>query len=265
MTPEQILDRIVRDPTSCGLFLDFDGTLAPIVVDPATSRLGDGLDSVLARISPQVGVLAVISGRPAQFLAARVAVPGAVLLGVYGTESWRDGRTVARPEAVEWEPALDEARDLIMAGLEGRRGVMFEDKGLALALHWRRASDRVAAERFVTGLVVEIAARTGLAIEPGKLVAELRPPLRWDKGSAVRALSVQHRIEFPVYAGDDLGDLPALDAVRRAGGAALVVDHGAETADAVRAAGDAILDGTDGVARWLRRLDEALPGPPALV
>jgi len=93
-------------------------------------------------------------------------------------------------------------------------------------VHWRQAPDRAAAAAEVQNATARVAAATGLRLEPGKLVSELRPPIDVDKGSAVAALISETRPAVAVYAGDDLGDIPALLAVRAAGGYGLAVDHG---------------------------------------
>lgn len=258
MTPDDLLTAFAGDPARSGLILDFDGTLAAIVDDPATSAMGEGTADTLASLARRLGAVAIVSGRPAAFLGDRARVPGVRLLGLYGTEEWRDGAPVARPGAAEWVPALDEARDRLALGLAGHRGVVLEDKGLAVALHWRNAEDREAAAAFVAGLVDEVAADTGLAQEPGKFVAELRPPLHCDKGSAVDSLVAELGLTFVAYVGDDLGDLPALRAASAAGGVAVVVDHGRETPAPVRDTADVVLHGVGAVGEWLQALDAAL-------
>ena len=254
MTPEDLTDVIAADPGGTVLVLDFDGTLAPIVDDPTASAMPAEVGEALAGLTTVLRQVAIVSGRPAAFLAERVDVRGVRLLGLYGTQEWRDGAVVAHPETVRWESALDEARDRFTLALAGHPGVVLEDKGLAVALHWRNAQDRSAAAHFVTQLVDDVAADTGLAVEPGKLVAELRPPVGWDKGTTVHALAGDHGVRLVVYAGDDLGDLPAFAAARRAGGFAVAVNHGFETAAEVLAGADVVMDATAGVAEWLREL-----------
>jgi trehalose 6-phosphate phosphatase len=258
LTADELLDAIAAAPHQAGLFLDFDGTLAPIVEDPTTSALPDGAADVLARLASRLGFVAIVSGRPVSFLAERAAVAGVRLLGLYGIEQWRDGQTVTRPEAAAFEPALDTARERITLALAGHEGVLFEDKGLGLALHWRNAPDRRAAQQFVEGLSASIAAETGLMVEPGKFVAELRPALAWDKGASVRALVAEFDLPVVVYVGDDKGDLAAFAAVTEAGGYAVAVDHGDETPAQVRAAANVLLAGTDDVHRFLARLADRL-------
>lgn len=258
MTPDDLIQDIATAPASAGLVLDFDGVLAPIVDDPATSAMTEGLDEVIEVLGRRLAVVAIVSGRPANFLGDRAAIPGVRLLGLYGTEEWRDGGPVARPEAAAWQPALDDARDRFALALAGHPGVVMEDKGLAVALHWRNAEDRKAAADFVGSLVADVAADTGLAREPGKFVEELRPPVEWDKGSSVKALAAEFDLRTVIYAGDDRGDLPAFAAARELGGHALVVEHGGETPDDVRAVADVILDGVDAMREWLTDVAAAL-------
>lgn len=258
MSPDEAARRLVRDPRHTALFVDFDGTLTPIVEDPTLSRLADRERALLAELGQRLAVVAVVSGRPAAFLAERSAVDGVRLLGLYGLEDHRDGRTRARAELSAWEPAVDRAKHQLAARLAGADGVRLEDKGRSVAVHWRHARDPAAAQRLVERTVDDVARATGLALEPGKLVAELRPPVEWDKGAAVDAVSEEVGATEVAYVGDDRGDLPALRAARERGGIAVGVDHGAETPLAVREAADVLLDGPVGVTRWLEQLVAAL-------
>lgn len=256
-TPRDLADRIVaaRRP---GLVLDFDGTLAPIVADPETSALPDGVAPVLADLARRLPLVALVSGRPVAFLAERAAIDGVRLLGLYGLEQWEDGQRVVREEAARWQQAVDDARAWLSAAVAEHDGVAVEDKGLAVAVHYRNAPDRERAGRVVAEAVAQAAADTGLGREPGKLVEELRPPVAWDKGAAVRALADELGLDVVVYVGDDLGDLPAFAIARDLGGGAIAVDHGAETPAAVRDAADAVLDGTEAVVDWLVSLRDRL-------
>jgi trehalose 6-phosphate phosphatase len=240
------------------LCLDFDGTLAPIVTDPTMAALPDGLDAVLTRLGRGLGLLAIVSGRPATFLAERAGVPGVTLLGLYGLEEHRDGAVHPRPEAAAWQEKVDAAAATLAAAVGGLQGVWLERKGLAVGVHWRNAPDRQAAEAVVGHLVTEVAAATGLAREPGKFVEELRPPVEWDKGSAVRAAAEGRDLDLVVYAGDDRGDLAGFAAAQALGGLAVAVDHGAETAEEVLSSADVVLEGTEALAGLLRGLAEGL-------
>lgn len=217
----------------------------------------DGLRPVLADLASSLGVLAVVSGRPASFLAERVQVPGARLFGLYGMEEWTGGRARARPEAAHWASAVAGATQRLRAGMRAE-GVWVEDKGLTVAVHWRNAPDRGAAERDCTAAVEALASETGLWVEAGKFVAELRPPIGWDKGAAVTELSQELGLATVAYLGDDLGDLVAFAAAQRLGGLAIAVTSGAETPRRLLEAADLTLDGPEAVAGWLTQLRDRI-------
>jgi trehalose 6-phosphate phosphatase len=252
------LEALAAQPAAGALVLDFDGVLAPIVEDPETSALPERAAASLAQLAGPLGTVAVISGRPAAFLAGRVGVPGIRLLGSYGMESVKDGNVELSPAAAAWLAAVSEAREELIGLLRAQPGVRVETKPASVAAHWRQAPDRDAAAAEVQNAAARVAAATGLRLEPGKFVFELRPPIDVDKGSAVTALMSEVQAAVAVYAGDDLGDLPALRAVRATGGYGLVVDHGAETSPALLAAADQVIAGTDGFADWLAALAQAV-------
>lgn len=255
-----LLDRLSAEPRRSALFLDFDGVLAPIVDDPTASRMPDDVGATVAALAGRLGVVAVVSGRPAAFLGERAAIPAARRLGLYGLEEWHDGRAVARPEAARWQAPVVEAKTMLRTALADLDGVTIEDKGLSVAVHWRNAADRTAAGQAVAAAVRRAAEVTGLAGEPGKLVEELRPPVDWDKGAAVRAVAGEVDASAVAYLGDDLGDLAAFRAARELGGWAVAVDHGEETPTELLEAADLVVEGTQGVAALLAELLGRLDG-----
>jgi trehalose 6-phosphate phosphatase len=252
------IEALAEDPARSGLVLDFDGVLSPIVEDPTASAMPERVAATLARLATGLGLLAVLSGRPAEFLADRVRVTGVRLLGSYGIEQIRDGVRQIDPEACKWLGPVQQASRALRDVLAASPGIRVEDKSASVAVHWRQAPDRAAAADEVRRVTARIAAETGLRLEPGKLVEELRPPLDVDKGSAVSALMATEKLTTIAYAGDDLGDIPALLAVREAGGYALVVDHGPETDPRLLELADQTCDGTEGFAVWLAELADAI-------
>ena len=246
---------LAADPARAGLVLDFDGVLAPIGDDPAASALDPGTAAVLAELVRHLGVVAVLSGRPLAFLRERAALPGVALHGSYGVQ-WSEG-AVDRvlTEVAAWQPAVDAATAALHEAFDQVDGVHVEDKGIAVAVHWRRAPQHEAR---VTSFVDQLVATAGLRAEPGKLVVELRPPLDEDKGTALRRIAAD--LDTVVYAGDDRGDLAAMAAARELGGQAVAVAHGAETAPELLEAADVVLQGTEEVAVWLTELLDTFAG-----
>jgi trehalose 6-phosphate phosphatase len=255
------LQALAMKPASSGLVLDFDGVLSPIVTDPSSSAMPDQVAATLARLVGSLGLLAIMSGRPAKFLADRVRVPGVPLLGSYGIEQIRNGELLIDPDAVPWLGPVAEATRALGDLLATSPGIRIERKSVSVAVHWRQAPNREAAGNEVERIAAQVAANTGLQLEPGKLVQELRPPVKMNKGTAISALLDREKPVVIAYAGDDLGDLPALEAVKeKEHGYALVVDHGPETDQRLLRIADETFAGTDGFAAWLAALADAIDG-----
>jgi trehalose 6-phosphate phosphatase len=256
------IEALAAEPARSGLVLDFDGVLSPIVEDPTASAMPDRVALTLRRLSGRLGLLAVISGRPVAFLEDRVRVPGVPLLGSYGIERSVDGARDIDPDAATWTEKIREASRELRELLSDSPGLRVEEKPVSVAVHWRQAPDYAAAAHEVRRVTARLADETGLRLEPGKLVEELRPPVDVDKGTALTALlNASEHLKMLAYAGDDLGDAPALRRARDAGGYALVVDHGAETDPRLRALADETFAGTAAFADWLGQLADATSAP----
>ncbi|MFI8220404.1 trehalose-phosphatase [Streptomyces sp. NPDC085932] len=253
------LDALLARPGKALIALDFDGTLAPIVADPELARAHADAVPALAALAPEVATVAVITGRPAAVAVrngAFAGVPGLehlVVLGHYGAERW-DARSgeVSTPEP---PPGVAAVRAELPGLLDGT-GTFVEDKGRAVAVHTRRAPDPQAAFEALRAPLTELAQRHGLIVEPGRMVLELRPP-GMDKGVALRALAREIGAESVLYAGDDLGDLPAygaVDALRAEGTPGLLVCSGSDEVTELRERADVVVDGPEGVVALLREL-----------
>jgi trehalose 6-phosphate phosphatase len=179
-------------------------------------------------------------------------VPGLRVAGLYGAEEWQDGRL----QAPEEPPRLAQLRArlpgvLAAAGPDPR--VWIEDKRLSLVVHARQAADPVAALAALTRPVNTLAAELGLEVHPGRDVLELRLP-GYDKGRALRRIVASTGARTVVFIGDDLGDLPAFDAVvqlRAAGTPAWSIAVRSAEAPDVAAAADLVVTGPEQVAELL--------------
>jgi trehalose 6-phosphate phosphatase len=142
----------------------------------------------------------------------------------------------------------------------GLAGARIEHKGRAIGVHTRTLADPAAAFAALESPIRELAERHGLRVEPGKNVWEIRPA-GVDKGATLRSVVAETAAQQVVFAGDDLGDLPAFEAVRalRAEGlTGLLVCSASYEEDALVAISDVILDGPAGVAEWLTALADAI-------
>lgn len=239
--------------------VDFDGTLAPIVSDPDDARPLPGTVDLLQDLARRYRAVAVISGRPAAFLAEHVAAPGLRLVGLYGMETVVDDRVVTDPQVEAWRPAVRAAAlDAANHPAVTASGAWLEDKGLGLGLHLRRVANPSAWIGPLAAAAEELAARHGLTVVPGKLVFELRPPIQRDKGDALRLVLDDTGASLAMMIGDDLGDLAAfaviaeLPAKGRDG--LRVAVRSQESPPALLEAADLVVDGPEGVRDLLARL-----------
>ena len=258
------LDAILADPAHALIASDFDGTLSPIVVDPAAALAAPGASAALARLGAVVGTVAIITGRPAAeavALGGFADVPGLIVLGHYGAERWQAGElTAARaPDGID---VARRALPGLLAAAGAPEGTRLEDKGNALAVHTRQTSDPEGALARLREPLAVLAASAALTLEPGRFVLELRPP-GTDKGAALRALAGERAARSVLYCGDDLGDLAAFAAVRelRAGGVpGCTVGSRNQESPRVADTADLAVDGPSGVVRLLAALADAIHG-----
>ena len=247
--------------------LDFDGTLAPIVDDPAHAHIHPDAPGVLEELAGRVAAVAVVTGRPARQALAlggldevgrAIGDAGRELyvFGQYGSERWSsvDSRIVS--------PRPPRGLFAFLGALPGilRRadadGAHVEEKGLAIAVHTRRLPDPEAAYDALLPRLQELAERHGMTVEPGRHVIEARAP-GMDKGQVVRRLMSELDAGGFLFAGDDLGDLEAFDAVeelREQGVPTLLVCSLSEEESALANRADVLVDGPEGVLELLRTL-----------
>lgn len=225
--------------------LDFDGTLADIVPRPELARPVDGVEAELSRLAARYRLVAIVTGRRSAEVTAILDVPRVAVQGLYGFE--RD----ASPDLAVLAPR-------IRAAVEGVPSAWVEDKGVSLAIHYRQARDPGAARRALLVALEPITAGSGLGLVEGKMVLELVPSDRPMKGGAVERLAREHALEALLYAGDDVADIEAFDAlgaIAREGITAVrVAVQGEETPPALVAAADLVVEGPSGLLELLRTL-----------
>ena len=247
--------------------LDFDGTLSPIVDDPAQAHIHPDAPAVLAELATRVRSLAVITGRPARQVLAlggldevadSIGPDGHELhvYGQYGNEHWSSvERRIISPR-----PPAGLAAFMGSLGSTLRRAeaadALVEEKGLAIAVHTRRLPDSTEAYDRLVPALGELAERHGLVLEPGRQVIEVRAP-GMDKGQVVRRVVKEAEASGVCFAGDDLGDVEAFETVatmRDDGLATLLVCSLSQEESALVDRADVVVDGPAGVLDVLRAL-----------
>ena len=206
------------------LFLDFDGTLVPIVDDPDDVAADPDLLRVLRSLHAGLdGRLAIVSGRSVATLRA-MGLGDFVLSGTHGLEFAAPGEGAEAPLRLA---AIDEIETAFNAFAAARPGILVERKSISVGLHYRGApASAQAAEALATAL----AAEHDLMVQRGKMLFEVRPGGA-DKGSAVRRL--MQRAPFasgaPVFFGDDVTDEEGFDVATELGGHGVLVGPLRET------------------------------------
>ncbi|MBX3561337.1 MAG: trehalose-phosphatase [Sphingomonas sp.] len=223
------------------LFLDFDGTLVDLADTPDAIRVAPGLAPMLERLRARLGGrLAIVSGRSIVDLERHLPLHGIAFSGSHGLElRFADGTRL--PLSV---PAgLDAAREAVTGFVDGRPGLLVEEKPAGIALHYRLAPQ---AQAEVETFMAALGHAHGFTLQGGKMVAELRADGA-DKGDAVRAFMMEpgFAATIPVFVGDDLTDEHAFEAVAALGGAGVLVGPERDTAARYR------LPSVEAVARWL--------------
>ena len=237
------------------LFADIDGTLAPIVEIPQNAVVLPEARAALAALVPKVDLVCLLSGRPADEAWRMVRVDDALYVGNHGVETWLRGELL-RPAGIERHHArIARANAMLRQTLANVPGLVFEDKGIGFAIHYRR-EPRVADA--VIDAARRIAGRRGLDVHVRSSHVEIRAPVPGDKGGALRSLAERHALRGLVVVGDDPVDVPAFRAARayadERDATAVRVTVG-ETVEA----GEIALSDPSEVAAFLGALADALP------
>jgi trehalose 6-phosphate phosphatase len=260
-------DAFVAVASAAVVGLDFDGTLAPIVDDPADARIHPDAGAVLTELADVVRAVTVITGRPARqalSLGDLDEVGNALgdsgrelyLFGQYGNERWSStSRRIVSPRPPRGLASYLGGLPSLLRRLDAADAFV-EEKGLAVAVHTRRLPDPGAAFDRLLPELEKLASDAGLVVEPGRQVIEARAPGK-DKGQVVRTVVEELSAGGFLFAGDDLGDLEAfaaVEALRADGLPTFLVCSGSDEQPALAERADLVVDGPDGVLTFLRRL-----------
>ncbi|MDP9233438.1 MAG: trehalose-phosphatase, partial [Actinomycetota bacterium] len=213
MAPD-LLSPFVSAPQNAGVFLDFDGTLSEIAHLPSDARPVAGTRHLLEDMARRFALVAVVSGRSAHQLLEWLG-PGVEIWGVHGAERSLDGAVVLSARAEPYAELMQRVKNDAEAAISETDlpGVVIEDKGVMIGLHFRAAADVEAARVALDRLAGELASRHGLLRAGGRLAFELRPPLEFTKAAVVLERSRELGLQAAAFVGDDRVDLPAFDAL----------------------------------------------------
>ena len=228
-----------------GVLLDFDGTLSPIVARPELARIRDGARDAIVRLVGRYAVVAIVSGRTGDQLRNLVGVDGVRLAALYGL-------------ADDAPPLSPQLIDEVRGAAAAIAGARVEPKGGSVAVHYRASEDPVGALAGLISSLTPIANAAHLELLPGKMVLELVPAGRPLKEGAVERIVAEERLDAVLYAGDDVADIRAFEALDRLADRGIrtlkVSVHGRETPLALSDAADVVVDGPAGLVTLLRAL-----------
>lgn len=232
-------------PRECAFFLDLDGTLVELAQRPRAIHIASELPALLADLHAVTGgALALVSGRPIAEVDRFLALPQLPVAGQHGAER-RDAAGRLHRHPVDGR-ALALVRREFPAWRKRFPQLLIEDKGLSIALHFRRAPQlEDAIDRLARDALAAMGSRD-FQLQPGKMVVEIKPIGR-DKGRAIDEYMEEAPFagRLPVFVGDDATDEYGFQRVNARGGVSIKVGEG-ETEAAWR------LDSVDAVHRWLR-------------
>jgi len=190
------VERLSEAPERAAIFLDVDGTLAPIAPRPEDARVPDEARVEVARLAGRYALVACVSGRTGEDARRLVGVEGVRYVGAHGLE--------LAPDAGRWRDEIHSFAATVDWPVE--------DKGLTVSFHYRQAEDESAALEYLEE-VAERARRAGLIPRFGRKVLEIRPPVHADKGTAVRQMLDETGLQRALYAGDDSTDVDGFRAL----------------------------------------------------
>jgi trehalose-phosphatase len=237
---DDLLRELAASPAEAGLFLDFDGVLAPIVERPEDAAPPPETRAELERLVAKYALVAVVSGRAGDDVRGRLAVDGVVCVGSHGLE--------LEPQADRWRRTLAAfAADAPWPPEE------IEVKGLAVAFHFRGRNDEREAVRALDA-VAETAREEGLVARYGRKILEVLPPVGSHKGTAVRHLIDERGLRRGLAAGDDTTDIDSFAALEGLDVAVRVAVVSEEVPQLLVEAADILVGSTDEFLVLLREL-----------
>ena len=240
------------------VFLDYDGTLTPIVDRPQDAIISDEMREVVRALAHRCTVC-VVSGRDRAVVQQLMGVDDLVVAGSHGFDIWSpEGGAIEREEGAGSADLLRRVTHTLRGEVATVEGALVEPKKSSVAVHYRLVDEqsRPRIQELVDGVLAEHPEE--LKMTPGKMVYEIQPKLEWDKGKAVvyllEALELDSDDVLPLYVGDDITDEDAFRALAGRGIGILVADPVDPEVPGRRTAAEFILRDTDEVKNLLDAL-----------
>jgi trehalose 6-phosphate phosphatase len=258
-------DELVRNLASRqpAVFLDYDGTLTPIVDRPEDALISESMREAVRGLAQRCTVC-VVSGRDRRVVQELMGVDDLIVAGSHGFDIWSPaGGEIEREEGAGFAEVLDEVKERLRVETDSIEGALIEPKKTSVAAHYRLVSqqERPRVKEIVDALLADHP--NELKVTPGKMVYEVQPKIEWDKGKAVlyllEALDLNREDVVPMYLGDDITDEDAFEALK-GHGIGIFVGRADDPEVAGRTtAADYVLHDVEEVERFLEMLARPQP------
>ncbi len=203
------------------VFLDYDGTLTPIVDRPEEAIISESMRDAIRGLAERCPVI-IVSGRDRRVVQELMGLDDLIVAGSHGFDIWSPlGGAIEREEGAEFGGLLDEVKERLRAETSSIEGALVEPKKISVAVHYRLVSEeeRQGVKEIVDAVLAEHP--DDLKVTPGKMVYEIQPKIEWDKGKAVlyllETLDLNREDVVPIYVGDDITDEDAFEALNGRG------------------------------------------------
>ncbi len=212
MDVAQAVERLL-EAQPLALTTDFDGAISEIAATPGLASVHPRCRDLLAQLVHKLPLVAILSGRPATEVRQLTGIEEIVYLGNHGLEWWQDGTGHIEPSVSQDLPKIGSILEAARRALD-LPGLTFENKGATASVHYRLTEDPIQARNQVLAVLHDLTRGTGVRVVEGRRVAELRPSVRVDKGTALSGLLRRYPVRTAVYAGDDVTDVDAFAGMR---------------------------------------------------
>lgn len=213
--PEYLFDsldkiEIFKNDDKTAILTDIDGTISEIAETPEGAGVSPSMKVLLSDLNRKFQLVAVISGRSVDNVKEMVDVDGLLYVGNHGMEYIIKDKRFLDPDAEMYLPELKRNAEKLEKGdLSKINGLMFEDKGVCLAIHYRQCELNVDVRKKILDEINKYNDSKNLKISEGRKVVEIKPSISRDKGYVVEKILRRYGLKKVIYLGDDITDFDA--------------------------------------------------------
>lgn len=199
-----------KNDNASAILTDIDGTISEIAATPEEAVVTLSMKKELSKLKEKFQMVGVISGRSVQNAKAMVGVDGILYIGNHGMEYVNNGEIFVDPEAVKYLANIKKiAEKLKNSELSKIKGLMFEDKGICISIHYRKCELQEDARKRIMDAINDSIDTSELKLTEGRKLVELKPPISRDKGFIVEKIIEKYDLNRVIYLGDDVTDFDA--------------------------------------------------------